>query len=152
MIKYFITKSLNFVCKNISQRKMFRVTFVALDQLLKVSRQKSYFVAQYFPWWNKNFVTKYFPQRKFSLTKVRIFATKKYKFLSSKSSILSADKFILLPNIFCNNLISSPYALQSQRKFHFVTKSFSWWNRYFIAKEFFQLKYVSLILTNSFRC
>ena len=131
---------------------MFRVTFVVLDPSLKVSRQKSYFVAQYFPWWNKNFVSKYFSQRNFSLTKVRIFATKKYKFLSSKSSILSANEVILMPNIFFNNLISSPYALQSQQKFHFVTKSFSWWNRYFIVKEFFQLKYLSLILTNSFRC
>ena len=51
--KYFVTESLNFVYKNIPQRKFFRALFVALDPSLKVSWQKSYFVAQSFPWWNK---------------------------------------------------------------------------------------------------
>ena len=51
--KYFVTESLNFVFKNIPQRKFFRALFIALDPSLKVLWQKSYFVAQSFPWWNK---------------------------------------------------------------------------------------------------
>lgn len=47
-IKYFVTKSLNFAYKNISQRKVFCVMFVTLDPSLKLSQQNPHFIAQSF--------------------------------------------------------------------------------------------------------
>ena len=38
LIKLFVTRSLNFISKHISQRKVFRIMFVALDASLKVSQ------------------------------------------------------------------------------------------------------------------
>ena len=112
VIKYFITKNLNFIDTNIFQQKVFRIMFVTIDASLKVSRRNLYFRYPKFFLMKCNVFFKGFSQRNSSSIKVILFITKKKKLSQKSLAVHFFDKIV--------SSLHAPY--YHQQKHNFIAK------------------------------